>query len=146
MLNDQQVLEAARVLATNGHRTKATLKFIAFGAEETGLNGSFEYVVANEEEVATKGLGMVNLDMVGVGVAVEHAVDPIDAGVDQAVAADAEHFLVDVADDDFAAGRRWRGAAARVAFPACCRPSSASRFRSRQRKACGTGWPRKPNS
>jgi Zn-dependent M28 family amino/carboxypeptidase len=60
-------LEAARVLATNGHRTKATLKFIAFGAEETGLNGSFEYVAANEEEVTTKGLGMVNLDMIGVG-------------------------------------------------------------------------------
>jgi Zn-dependent M28 family amino/carboxypeptidase len=60
-------LEAARVLSTTGHRTKATLKFIAFGAEETGLNGSYEYVAANEEEVATKGLGMINLDMIGVG-------------------------------------------------------------------------------
>jgi len=60
-------LEAARVLATNGHRTKATLKFIAFGAEETGLNGSFEYVAANEAEVTAMGLGMVNLDMIGVG-------------------------------------------------------------------------------
>jgi Zn-dependent M28 family amino/carboxypeptidase len=60
-------LEAARVLGTNGHRTKATLKFIAFGAEETGLNGSFEYVAANEAEVTAKGLGMINLDMIGVG-------------------------------------------------------------------------------
>ena len=60
-------LEAARVLATNGHRTKATLKFIAFGSEETGLNGSFEYVAANEAEVSSKGLGMVNLDMIAVG-------------------------------------------------------------------------------
>lgn len=60
-------LEAARVLATKGHRTKATLKFIAFGAEETGLNGSYEYVVANEAEVTAKGLGMINLDMIGVG-------------------------------------------------------------------------------
>jgi aminopeptidase Y len=61
------MLEAARVLATNGHRTKATLKFIAFGAEETGLNGSFEYVAANEVEVTDKGLGMINLDMIAVG-------------------------------------------------------------------------------
>jgi aminopeptidase Y len=61
------MLEAARVLATNGLRTKATLKFIAFGAEETGLNGSYEYVVANEAEVTAKGLGMVNLDMIAVG-------------------------------------------------------------------------------
>ena len=57
-------LEAARVLATKGHRTKATLVFIAFGSEETGLNGSFEYVSANEAEVSTMGLGMVNLDMI----------------------------------------------------------------------------------
>jgi aminopeptidase Y len=60
-------LEAARVLATKGHRTKATLKFIAFGAEETGLDGSFEYVTANEAEVAAMGLGMINLDMIAVG-------------------------------------------------------------------------------
>ena len=61
------MLEAARVLTAKGHRTKATLKFIAFGAEETGLDGSYEYVVANEAEVTAKGLGMVNLDMIGVG-------------------------------------------------------------------------------
>jgi len=61
------VLEAARVLGTLGHRTKATLKFIAFGSEETGLDGSYWYVVENEEEVSTMGVGMINLDMVGVG-------------------------------------------------------------------------------
>lgn len=60
-------LEAARVLATKGHRTKATLKFIAFGAEEIGLDGSYWYVVENYGEVTTLGLGMINLDMVGVG-------------------------------------------------------------------------------
>jgi Zn-dependent M28 family amino/carboxypeptidase len=60
-------LEAARVLSTKGHRTKATLKFIAFGAEEIGLDGSYWYVVENEEEVTTMGIGMVNLDMIGVG-------------------------------------------------------------------------------
>ena len=60
-------LEAARVLSTKGHRTKATLKFIAFGAEEIGLDGSYWYVVENYDEVTTMGLGMVNLDMIGVG-------------------------------------------------------------------------------
>ncbi len=61
------LVEAARVLTLEGHRTKATLKFIAFGAEETGLNGSYEYVNANFGEVSTKGLGMINLDMIAVG-------------------------------------------------------------------------------
>ena len=61
------VLETARVLATRGHKTKATLKFIAFGAEEIGLNGSEYYVTTNEAELVEKGLGMINLDMVGVG-------------------------------------------------------------------------------
>lgn len=61
------MLEAARVLGTKGHRAKATLKFIAFGSEETGLRGSRAYVDANSEEVATQGLGMVNLDMIAVG-------------------------------------------------------------------------------
>jgi aminopeptidase Y len=61
------VLEAARVLGTKGHRTKATLKFLAFGSEEIGLDGSYWYVVENYGEVTSKGLGMVNLDMIGVG-------------------------------------------------------------------------------
>ncbi len=61
------VLEAARVLATKGHRTKATMKFLAFGSEEIGLDGSYWYVVENEEEVTTSGLGMINLDMIAVG-------------------------------------------------------------------------------
>ena len=61
------VIEAARVLSTKGHRTKATLKFIAFGAEETGLDGSYNYVDTNYDEVSTKGIGMINLDMIAVG-------------------------------------------------------------------------------
>ncbi len=61
------LLEAARVLGTKGHRTKATLKFIAFGSEEIGLDGSYWYVVENEEEVTNMGKGMINLDMIGVG-------------------------------------------------------------------------------
>ena len=61
------VLEAARVLGTKGHRTKATMKFIAFGSEEIGLDGSYWYVVENIGEVATMGIGMINLDMIAVG-------------------------------------------------------------------------------
>jgi aminopeptidase YwaD len=61
------MLEAARVLSTSGHRTKATLKFIAFGAEETGLDGSEYYVIEHEDEVTNKGLGMINLDMIAIG-------------------------------------------------------------------------------
>lgn len=61
------VLEAARVLGTKGHRTKATMKFIAFGSEEIGLDGSYWYVVENFDEVTTMGIGMINLDMIAVG-------------------------------------------------------------------------------
>lgn len=61
------VLEAARVLGTKGHRTKATMKFIAFGSEEIGLDGSYWYVVENYDEVTTMGIGMINLDMIAVG-------------------------------------------------------------------------------
>lgn len=61
------MLEAARVLSTQVHRTKATLKFIAFGAEETGLDGSENYVTKHAEEVRNKGFGMINLDTIAVG-------------------------------------------------------------------------------
>ena len=72
-------LEAARVLSTKGHRTKATLKFIAFGAEEIGLDGSYWYVVENYDEVTSMGIGMVNLDMIGVGDTLQ--IGNIDYGV-----------------------------------------------------------------
>ncbi len=61
------VLEAARVLSTKGHRTKATMKFIAFGAEEIGLDGSYWYVAENYDEITAMCQGMINLDMIGVG-------------------------------------------------------------------------------
>ncbi len=61
------MLEAARVFSTEVNRTKATLKFIAFGAEETGLDGSEYYVSEHNTEVRNKGLGMINLDMIAVG-------------------------------------------------------------------------------
>ncbi|UCE95787.1 MAG: M20/M25/M40 family metallo-hydrolase [Candidatus Bathyarchaeota archaeon] len=61
------MLEAARVLSTKVQQVKTTLKFIAFGAEETGLEGSENYVMKHEAEVRNKGLGMINLDMIAVG-------------------------------------------------------------------------------
>jgi aminopeptidase YwaD len=59
------MLEAARLLSN--YRTKATINFIAFGSEETGLDGSYNYIEKNRKEVSTKGIGMINLDMIGVG-------------------------------------------------------------------------------
>lgn len=61
------MLEAARVFSNKGHRTKATMNFIAFGSEEVGLVGSYNYVLENLDEVSSKGIGMINLDMIGVG-------------------------------------------------------------------------------
>ena len=43
------------------------LRFVLFGSEETGLNGSFEYVGGLEEEELDRMLGMINLDVVGTG-------------------------------------------------------------------------------
>lgn len=43
------------------------LRFVLFGAEETGLNGSFAYVGALEEEELDRTMGMINLDVVGTG-------------------------------------------------------------------------------
>ena len=60
------MLEGARVLSSEECRTEATLKFIAFGAEETGLDGSEHYVVEKEDEVMKRGFGMINLDMIAV--------------------------------------------------------------------------------
>jgi len=56
------ILEAARVL--RAERTPAGLEFVAFDAEELGLYGSQAYV---RSERIRGVVGMVNLDMVGVG-------------------------------------------------------------------------------
>ncbi|MCX9082446.1 MAG: M28 family peptidase [Candidatus Methanoperedens sp.] len=61
------MLETARLLSTYKYKNKATLNFIAFGSEETGLDGSFNYIEKNRKEVSAKGIGMINLDMIGVG-------------------------------------------------------------------------------
>ena len=43
------------------------LRFVLFGAEEIGLNGSFEYVGGLEDEELDRIMGMINLDVVGTG-------------------------------------------------------------------------------
>ncbi len=58
-------LEAARVLAPLAAAGK--LCFVAFGAEETGTNGSQAFVAKLDAGQRSAILGMINLDMVGVG-------------------------------------------------------------------------------
>ncbi|MBI4641825.1 MAG: M28 family peptidase [Candidatus Tectomicrobia bacterium] len=58
------VLEAARVLAKIADRLERTVRFIAFGNEETGLIGSREYVKAHMSELS-KMRFMLNLDSAG---------------------------------------------------------------------------------
>ena len=58
-------LELARVLKDEAE--KAQLCFIAFGGEELGLWGSRRYVESLSSEQKSNVVGMVNLDMVGVG-------------------------------------------------------------------------------
>ncbi len=43
------------------------LRFVMFGAEETGLNGSFAYVGGLEDEELGRIMAMINLDVVGAG-------------------------------------------------------------------------------
>jgi aminopeptidase YwaD len=59
------VLELARVMAARP--TPFTLKFVGFDAEEIGLIGSAYYVSQLSEEEKRSIVGMINLDMVGVG-------------------------------------------------------------------------------
>lgn len=59
------MLEAAEVLA--GYRTKGTIKFVAFGAEEMGLWGSFYYADQMTPTDIANTVAMINLDSVGVG-------------------------------------------------------------------------------
>lgn len=59
------VLELARVMAARP--TPYTLHFVAFDAEEIGLLGSAHFVSQLSEEQRRAIVGMINLDMVGVG-------------------------------------------------------------------------------
>lgn len=59
------MLEAAQVLSK--YKTKGTIKFIAFGAEEVGLLGSQHYADQMTKKDIKKTVAMINLDSVGVG-------------------------------------------------------------------------------
>lgn len=59
------MLEVARVLAQS--RYNANIKFIAFGAEEVGLVGAYDYVESLTKIERQKIAAMINMDMVGVG-------------------------------------------------------------------------------
>ncbi|UCF93362.1 MAG: M20/M25/M40 family metallo-hydrolase [Desulfobacterales bacterium] len=59
------MLEVAEVL-TN-YKTKGTVKFIAFGAEEMGFRGSRYYADQMSEEDIANTVTMIDLDSVGVG-------------------------------------------------------------------------------
>ena len=59
------LLEVAEVLAN--YKTHGTIKFVAFGAEEMGLYGSFHYADQMSEKDIANTATMINLDSVGVG-------------------------------------------------------------------------------
>ncbi|MBS7529287.1 DUF4910 domain-containing protein [Hazenella sp. IB182353] len=59
------LLEVARVLAKK--KLDHNLRFVAFGAEEAGLIGAYEYVDALDDAEKENISGMLNMDMVGVG-------------------------------------------------------------------------------
>jgi len=59
------MLEIARVLSQQEHN--ANIKFIAFGAEEVGLVGAYDFVESLSKNERKKIAAMINMDMVGVG-------------------------------------------------------------------------------
>lgn len=59
------MLEAARILSSQ--KLAYDIKFIAFGAEEIGLVGSYEYVASLSDEEFQNTVAMINMDMVAVG-------------------------------------------------------------------------------
>lgn len=46
-----------------GWRPRRTIKFCSWGAEESGLIGSTEWVEENERALATKGITYINVDI-----------------------------------------------------------------------------------
>jgi len=69
------ILELARAAKENG--PKVNVRFISFGAEETGLNGSKAYVRSLPDAERDRSIGAINLDSVGAGnqlsVLISHA-------------------------------------------------------------------------
>jgi carboxypeptidase Q len=63
------VLEAARALAKAGVKPRATIRFVLFTGEESGLYGSNAYAAAHEAELA-RCRAMINCDMEGAPVGI----------------------------------------------------------------------------
>ncbi|MDD4503620.1 MAG: M20/M25/M40 family metallo-hydrolase [Clostridiaceae bacterium] len=80
------ILEAARILSDE--KLAYDIEFAAFGAEEIGLVGSYQYLYNLSDEEFDDIVAMINLDMVGIGEAV---------GV-MTVEEDAESFVADLAE------------------------------------------------
>lgn len=80
------MLEIARVLSKQ--KLAYNVKFIAFGAEEVGLVGSWKYVESLSEKELGNIVAMLNMDMVGVGSTM---------GV-MTVNKDAKSFIADLAE------------------------------------------------
>lgn len=80
------MLEAARILAEE--ELAYNIEFAAFGAEEIGLVGSYQYLDGLSDEEFNDLVAMINMDMVGVGDAV---------GV-MTVEENAESFVADLAE------------------------------------------------
>lgn len=59
------ILETARILSKK--KLDCNIKFIAFGAEEIGLVGSYHYVQSLGGEDLVNTIAMINADMVGIG-------------------------------------------------------------------------------
>lgn len=80
------MLESARILSEE--KLAYNIEFAAFGAEEIGLVGSYQYLDNLSEEEFNDIVAMINLDMVGVGEAI---------GV-MTVEEDANSFVADLAE------------------------------------------------
>lgn len=58
------VIEIARAISASGYAPRATVRFVAFAAEEVGLRGGWDY--ANKAKVAKRDIrAMINFDMIG---------------------------------------------------------------------------------
>lgn len=67
------ILEIARVLENAKIDLPYDIQFIAFGAEEIGLIGSTHYVDTKDSSDGATLIGMINLDMVGIGDTINFA-------------------------------------------------------------------------
>lgn len=83
------MLEIARVLSES--KLAYNIEFAAFGAEEIGLVGSYQYIDSLSEEEFNDTIAMINMDMVGVGEAV--GVMTVDEAAESFVADLAEVYL-----------------------------------------------------